>query len=261
MFMDIEYGFTDASCVTPGTQIKMAMIEGFNLDFYNVTRTTYTDLVNNQYEQQGDYRYGFQGQERDDEIKGTGNSYSFKYRMHDPRLGRFLSIDPLARDYPHNSPYAFSENRVIDAFELEGLEQVEIHDVEDANVPMLTIQTKDGVIVGGTEQVYGVRGQQKINSRTDLTEAEAYSLNSAVTHAQQKISEGQKNLKVNVFVFPLKTETTLKVTLRTAQSEDSMDPEYLQNTINRERQAAIAEGSSLISLSMKLNMIMTLKMK
>jgi hypothetical protein len=28
----------------------------------------------------------------------------------------------LAPDYPHNSPYAFSENRVIDAVELEGLE-------------------------------------------------------------------------------------------------------------------------------------------
>ncbi|MCC5945317.1 MAG: hypothetical protein JJT94_10300, partial [Bernardetiaceae bacterium] len=40
------------------------------------------------------------------------------------RIGRFLSIDPLAPDYPHNSPYAFSENRVIDGVELEGLEYI-----------------------------------------------------------------------------------------------------------------------------------------
>jgi hypothetical protein len=33
-----------------------------------------------------------------------------------------LSLDPLAPDYPWNSPYAFSENRVIDCIELEGLE-------------------------------------------------------------------------------------------------------------------------------------------
>lgn len=45
--------------------------------------------------------------------------------MHDPRIGRFLSIDPLAPEYPHNSPYAFSENRVIDMVELEGLEGVQ----------------------------------------------------------------------------------------------------------------------------------------
>ncbi len=67
-------------------------------------------------------RYGFQGQEMDDEVKGDGNSVNFSYRMHDPRLGRFFALDPLAPRYPNNSPYAFSENRVIDCFELEGLE-------------------------------------------------------------------------------------------------------------------------------------------
>ena len=70
------------------------------------------------------YRYGFQGQEQDNEIKGNGNSVSFKYRMHDPRIGRFFAVDPLTAKYPYNSPYAFSENRVIDAIELEGLEKI-----------------------------------------------------------------------------------------------------------------------------------------
>jgi RHS repeat-associated protein len=68
------------------------------------------------------FRYGFQGQEMDDEIKGKGNSVNYKYRMHDPRIGRFFAIDPLAFKYPHNSPFAFSENRVLDGVELEGLE-------------------------------------------------------------------------------------------------------------------------------------------
>jgi RHS repeat-associated protein len=71
-----------------------------------------------------EYRFSFQGQEADDEIKGEGNSVFFKYRVHDPRIGRFLSIDPLAPDYPWNSPYAFSENRVVDGVELEGLEYI-----------------------------------------------------------------------------------------------------------------------------------------
>jgi RHS repeat-associated protein len=68
------------------------------------------------------YRYGFQGQEKDDEIKGEGNSINYKYRMHDPRVGRFFAVDPLTSRFPYNSPYAFSENRVIDGYELEGLE-------------------------------------------------------------------------------------------------------------------------------------------
>jgi len=77
-----------------------------------------------------DYRYGFQGQEMDDEIKGEGNSVNYKFRMHDPRVGRFFAVDPLASKYPHNSPYAFSENRVIDGLELEGLEVYLIHGTE-----------------------------------------------------------------------------------------------------------------------------------
>jgi RHS repeat-associated protein len=69
------------------------------------------------------YRYGFQGQEKDDEVKGAGNSVNYKYRMHDPRVGRFFAVDPLAAKYPHNSPYAFSENNVIHMVELEGTEK------------------------------------------------------------------------------------------------------------------------------------------
>lgn len=47
--------------------------------------------------------------------------------MHDPRIGRFFAVDPLFKDYPYNSPYAFSENRVMDAVELEGREAFFIH--------------------------------------------------------------------------------------------------------------------------------------
>ncbi|MFN5848875.1 MAG: RHS repeat-associated core domain-containing protein, partial [Chitinophagales bacterium] len=68
------------------------------------------------------YYFGFNGQEKDDEVYGEGNAVSFKYRVHDARLGRFLSVDPLAHSYPWNSTYAFAENRVIDGIDLEGLE-------------------------------------------------------------------------------------------------------------------------------------------
>jgi hypothetical protein len=35
---------------------------------------------------------------------------------------RFLSIDPLARSFPWNSPYAYAENRPIDGIDLDGKE-------------------------------------------------------------------------------------------------------------------------------------------
>jgi RHS repeat-associated protein len=72
--------------------------------------------------QDSSYRYGFNGQEKDDEIKDSGNSLSFKYRIYDPRIGRFLSVDPLAPDYPWYTPYQFAGNTPIQAKDLEGAE-------------------------------------------------------------------------------------------------------------------------------------------
>lgn len=79
-------------------------------------------LIPNRHGSSDSYRYGFQGQEKDDEVKGEGNSINYTHRMHDPRVGRFLSVDPLEKEYPWNSPYAFAENRVIDGIDLEGAE-------------------------------------------------------------------------------------------------------------------------------------------
>lgn len=67
-------------------------------------------------------RFGFNGQEKDNEVAGAGITTEFKYRSYDARIGRFKSIDPLSRSYPWNSSYAFAENRVVDGKDLEGRE-------------------------------------------------------------------------------------------------------------------------------------------
>ena len=69
-----------------------------------------------------EYRFGFQAQESEKELFGGHGSF-FKYRISDNRLGRFFSIDPLFRKYPHYSTYSFSGNKLIAFRELEGLEE------------------------------------------------------------------------------------------------------------------------------------------
>jgi len=64
------------------------------------------------------YTYGFQEQEKQQE---TGWN-SFKWRNYDPSMGRFFNVDPLSEKYSYQSHYNFSENRVVDGRELEGLE-------------------------------------------------------------------------------------------------------------------------------------------
>lgn len=87
----------------------------------------------------GSYRYGFQNQEVDNEIKGNGNSVNYKYRMHDPRVGRFFAVDPLASKYPFYSPYSFSGNKVIHAIELEGLEELILSNLNPTRRPTMYV--------------------------------------------------------------------------------------------------------------------------
>jgi RHS repeat-associated protein len=68
------------------------------------------------------YRYGFNGKEKDDEVKGVGNQVDYGMRVYDPRLGRFMSVDPITKKYPELTPYQFSSNRPIDGVDEDGLE-------------------------------------------------------------------------------------------------------------------------------------------
>jgi RHS repeat-associated protein len=51
------------------------------------------------------YRYGYNGKEKDNEVKGEGNIYDYGFRIYDPRVVRFLSVDPLTKTYPWYTPY------------------------------------------------------------------------------------------------------------------------------------------------------------
>lgn len=68
----------------------------------------------------GKYRFGFNGKESDDEIKGLKNSLNFDARIYDPRLGRFLSIDPDEQKYPYASPYLYASNCPIRLIDVNG---------------------------------------------------------------------------------------------------------------------------------------------
>lgn len=76
------------------------------------------------------YRFSFSGQEKDDELKGLGNSLNFLFRMYDARLNRFLSTDPLEKQFAFNSPYVYAMNRVIDGIDIEGKEYLNANEAK-----------------------------------------------------------------------------------------------------------------------------------
>ena len=68
------------------------------------------------------YRYGFNGKENDNEVKGQGNWQDYGNRMYDPRISRFPSIDPITSSYPELTPYQFASDNPVMNIDLDGLE-------------------------------------------------------------------------------------------------------------------------------------------
>ena len=69
------------------------------------------------------YRYRFNGKELDTEGMGGGQStYDYGFRIYNPAIARFLSVDPLSPEYPWYTPYQFAGNMPIWAIDVDGLE-------------------------------------------------------------------------------------------------------------------------------------------
>ena len=79
-------------------------------------------LSGRSWEAGNDYRFGFNGKEGDPELYGNGNIYDYGFRIYNPRLGKFLSVDPLTSGYAWYSPYQYAGNKPIWCKDLDGLE-------------------------------------------------------------------------------------------------------------------------------------------
>src|SRR5690554_25343 len=91
--------------------IQIRQAGTYYLDNIRMYRTYQDTVFVGGYEVDMAYRYGFNGMERDNEVKGKGNSYTTEFRQYDPRVGRWLSLDPVT--HHHFSPYNGFDNNPI----------------------------------------------------------------------------------------------------------------------------------------------------
>jgi RHS repeat-associated protein len=93
----------------------------------------------------GNYRYGFNGKEQDHET--TSTTYDYGFRVYNPALGRFLSVDPLFKTYPFYTPYQFAGNMPIAAIDLDGLEAKVSFDYATVTKDRTAIEVKSSVSI------------------------------------------------------------------------------------------------------------------
>ncbi len=112
-------------------------------------------------------RYGFNGMEKDDEVKGEGNSYTTLYRQYDARIGKWMSLDPEMTQLPWQSPFAsMSNNPVLRIDPLGNLDTKYV--TEDEEVITDTKDGSDDVIVVPKEEEDNFRELVRITPETKL---------------------------------------------------------------------------------------------
>jgi RHS repeat-associated protein len=154
------------------------------------------------------YRFGFNGKEKDNEIKGDGNSINYLARIYDPRLGKFLSVDPLTKKYPELTPYQFASNTPIVGVDQDG-EEVRLY-TESPNYLKLNVGHTFITVGNGKDVViytYGRYGQvdapsggnsgHSLNSLSSTGEGVLRRL--AGAEAQKFLKDAFKNEKVNAY--------------------------------------------------------------
>lgn len=141
----------------------------------------------------GNYRYSYNGKEQVNEIKGTGNSLDFGARIYDPRLGRWLSVDPLQKKYPNLSPYNFCGNSPIVFKDHDGKDFF-IEITENTIIIRATYHTDNSY---ATKEIVD-RATSYINSFSDkykfvTEEGKEYNIKFELTTATDDISDYFKN--------------------------------------------------------------------
>ncbi len=150
----------------------------------------------------GGYRYGYQGSEKDNETKGNGNSYTTEFRQLDPRLGRWLSIDPLFAKFPWQSPYIQANNNPIIYSDNKGLEAedwIKIREkrgdkfknkvVYDSNITT-DESAKEKYGQNASKLEYGFQYHSEFNDQITLLENGTYDVNGSMREATDLCSAG-----------------------------------------------------------------------
>lgn len=114
------------------------------------------------------YRYGFNGKEFDADPYGQGNVYDYGFRIYNPRIGKFLSVDPLSALAPMSSPYNFAGNSPVAKVDIEGLWDIEVHAYENRGkygYAILIVKDNDGIEVYRTKvRVQGMKDAANDNN-------------------------------------------------------------------------------------------------
>jgi RHS repeat-associated protein len=138
------------------------------------------------YQSSNGYRYGFNGKENDKETVGTGDgTQDYGMRIYNPALGKFLSVDPLTREYPELTPYQFASNTPIQAVDLDGLEAVKVDIAARATFLIVSVAISVNVVAAPDGVAFFITPEAGLGAGLSVGAGVAVSYYPNVTEASQ----------------------------------------------------------------------------
>jgi len=143
------------------------------------------------------YRYGFNGKENDNEVKGEGNQQDYGFRIYDPRLGKFLSVDPLYKQYPWYTPYQFAGNKPIWATDLDGLEE-NTSSTYVYHPPVIAVIRSFKGVISITDATTQTAHKTFSGNIAQLRKADATGMASSIVNQLTRADEGTGSSSLNI---------------------------------------------------------------
>jgi hypothetical protein len=138
------------------------------LSYFNADVLSYSDyypfgsLVPNRHSSSNQYRYGFNTQEKVDEISGEGNHNTAKFWEYDTRLGRRWNLDPVPKGFI--SGYAALSNSPIWRVDPDGDDDYFNSDGSYNKARSTKTGTQIVIITGKTTQSFSKFSATRINN-------------------------------------------------------------------------------------------------
>ncbi len=131
----------------------------------------------------GGYRFGYNGKEKDNNGEFGLTNYDYGFRIYNPGLGRFLSVDPLVNSYPWYTPFQFAGNSPVSNIDIDGLEEMHFNlTYNKARRPNLTLVVKNNgeevlqIAIGGMNKNKKGASGDALKKLTEVAERTAREL-------------------------------------------------------------------------------------
>jgi len=138
----------------------------------------------------GGYRYGFNGKENDNEVKGEGNQIDFGMRVYDPRVAKFLSVDPMSSERVAWTPYNSMRNNPINNIDPTGALDEWVQTGGEMKWDDRVVDQKSAERIYGKGAIYRAPGYEytaKNGDRIHLGDERMFAVNGVVKQAPNSI--------------------------------------------------------------------------